>query len=66
MRKNDRGRVLGPRIAIGHVRGDLLMARIDELQRRTFEFGQHGNVGMPAKSEDVLHPTIDEVLHQLL
>ena len=66
VRQDDRGRVLGPCVAICHVRGNLFMARVDELQGRALEFGQHSDVGMSAKAEDVFHSSVDEVLHQLL
>ena len=56
--EHDRGRVFGARIAcrcVGDVGRDLLVARVDELDRpRPAERGQDGDVGVAAKTEQVL------------
>ncbi len=65
MRQHDRRGVLRTRVAVGDVRGDLLVARVDELDGAAVQLRQHGDVGVSAQAEDVLDAAIREVLHQL-
>jgi hypothetical protein len=66
VREHDRGLARGTRIAVGDVRGDLLMARVDEFHRAVLELGEHRDIGVAAQAEDVLHAAIGEVLDELL
>src|SRR5690606_3724570 len=46
------------RITVGRMRGDLLVARVDETDRAAFEGGQNGNIGVAAQAENVLDAAI--------
>ena len=55
------------RVAVGRVRGDLLVPRVDELDLLALrQRGEHGDVRMAAEAEDVLDAARLEVLHQLV
>jgi hypothetical protein len=60
------GLLLDPRIAVGGVRGDLLVTHIDELDRAVGQGGQHGDVGVAAQAEQVADAPVLEVFHQLV
>jgi hypothetical protein len=46
----------GARIAVGHMRGALLVAREDELERRVIQLGENVQDLPAGQSEDGLHP----------
>jgi hypothetical protein len=65
--RQDHGRRLaGARVAVGDVRRDLLVARVDELQLAVGHLGQHRDVGVAAQAEDVRDAALLEVAHELL
>ena len=53
-----------PGVAVGRVRGDLLVAAGDEADAALAERIEHGDVGVTAQAEDDLDPDPLEVLHQ--
>ena len=55
MRQNHRRASLHPRIGIGGVAGDLLVANRNKFNRAFGQCGQHGNVGMATKPEDMAY-----------
>ena len=61
-----RSLALGARVAVGHVRRDLLVARIDELDPAARERCEHGDIGVPAQAEDVLDAPLPKVFHELV
>ena len=61
-----RSLALGARVAVGHVRRDLLVARIDELDPAARERCEHGDVGVSAQAEDVLDAPLLQVFHELV
>jgi hypothetical protein len=64
--QNYRRCALGARVTVSGVRRNLLMARIDELDRTLFQSGKHGDIGMPAQAEDVFDATVFQILYQLV
>src|SRR6266536_2762150 len=65
MAQDNGGLPPGPRVAIGRMGGHLLVPGVDELDRTFFEFGEDGDVGMPAEAEYMFDASILEVLDQL-
>src|SRR5437773_9734661 len=65
VREHYRGLLFRPRIAVGHVGGDLLMANVDEFDPALLHLREHGDVGVAAQAEHVLDATGFQVLHQL-
>ena len=51
-------------IAVRRMRGYLLMAHVDELQRAAGHRGEHGNVGVTAQPEHMAHATTFEISNQ--
>ena len=66
MRQHDGGLSLRPRVAIRHVRCDLLVSHVDELDAALLHRGEDRDVGVAAQPEHVLHAAGLEVLHQLM
>jgi len=66
MAQHHGGLPLRARVAVGHVRRDLLVARVDELDGALRELGEHRDIGVAAQPEHVLDAALLEVLHQLV
>ena len=54
------------RVAVGGMRGDLLVAHVDELDPALRHGRQHGDVRVAAQAEDVAHAAPLEVAHQVI
>lgn len=48
------------------MRSHLFMAGIDEFDAALFQRGQHGNIGMSTKAEDMRYTAPLEVIHKLV
>ena len=55
-----------PRIAVGGVRGDLLVPDVDEVDLAVGHRREHGDVGVPAQAEDMRDAAALEVADQLM
>ncbi len=67
VRQHDRRLFLRAGVAVGRVRGDLLVPDVDELDLLALlQRGQHRDVRVAAQPEDVLDAARFEVLHQLV
>ena len=65
MRQDHGSLSLRARVAIGHVRGDLLVSHVDELDAALLHRGENGDIGVAAQPKDIFNATILEVFHQL-
>src|SRR5438067_11685138 len=65
MAQHDRGPMFRPRIAIGRVRGNLLVPCVDETDAAVRELRQHGDVGVTAKTEHVFDVAVLEIFDEL-
>ena len=54
------------RVAVGGVRGHLLVAHVDEFDAAARHGGQHGDVGVAAQAEHVAHAALLQVAHQVI
>ena len=63
--QHHRGLPPGARVAIGHVRGDLLVADVDEPDLARGELREHCDVGVAAQAEHALDAAGLEVPHEL-
>jgi hypothetical protein len=66
MREQHRSLAGDPRVAVGRVRGNLLVAHVDEVDRTRRHRREHGNVGVAAQPEYVAHAAFLEVAHQVI
>ena len=66
VREQHRRLLLRPRVAVGHVGGDLLVARVDELDLGVLEGGEDGDVRVATEPEQVFDAAVFEVLDELM
>ncbi len=66
VREQHRGFARDARVAIGGMRGDLLVAHVDEFDAAPRHGGQHGDVGVAAEAEHVAHAALLQVAHQVI
>ena len=60
------GLLLRPRVTVGHVRGDLLVAHVDKLDPAVGKSSEDGDIGVAAKAEHMLNAARLQVLDQLM
>ena len=63
--ENDRGPSGDTRVAVGSVRGDLLVPDVDELDAAAGHRGENGDVGVPTQAEDVSYAAPFQVADEL-